>query len=296
VSDRTRVLHGALQLATFTIEQLAELTGIKAATVQSLVAHSRDLMEVVGSGDTRLRGTVAPGTLYRLRESGRARVSRDAVELAEKLRGTQRPSVAEVADTVTVALDSVESSIELSQLAVDRKSWEERAVVQLELARRLSALVKDYTPRASLRRRVVHLAGRLEGIELHLPEAPPVRAPAPPHESRKHRGPRTIWRSPNRRLFDAAEQRFVTLVDIRKLVNGLVEFVVIDKRGRGDITRSILLQIIADLERGQEPMLSREFLLELIRSYGATQSVVGGYLEYILKSLSGAQEDSSRAR
>ena len=297
VSDRARVLHGALQLVTFTIEQLAGLTGVKTTTVQSLVTHSRDLMEVVGSSQARPRGVVAPpGTLYRLRESGRARVARDAVELAESCQGSQRPSVDEVAQVTTVALEAVESSIELSQLADDPLPWQERAVVQLELARRLAVLVKDYSVRVSLRRRVVELAGRLDGIELRLPAPPPVRVSANAHEFRKHKGPRTIWRSPNRRLFDSAEQRFVTLSDIRKLVNGVIDFVVIDKRGRGDITRSILLQIISELERGEAPMLSQEFLSDVIRSYGDMQNVVGSYLEYILKSLTGGQEDSSRAR
>jgi polyhydroxyalkanoate synthesis repressor PhaR len=288
------VLHGALQLATFTIEQLAELTGVKPTAVQSLVTHSRDLMEVVEpppSAEARVQ--VIPGALYRLRESGRARVAREAVELSDRLRGPQRPPVAEVAQTVTVALEAVESSIELSRLAADQKSWQERAVVQLEVARRLAVLVKDYGARASLRRRVVQLATRLEGIELHLPAAPPVRKPPVP-EARKLKGPRTIWRSPNRRLFDAAEQRFVTLVDIRKLVNGLVDFVVIDKRGRGDITRSILLQIIAELEKGSEPLLTQEFLLELIRSYGEMQSLVARYLDHSLKLLNGGQEESLR--
>jgi polyhydroxyalkanoate synthesis repressor PhaR len=284
VSDRTRLLHGALQLTTFTVDQLAELTGIKPPTVQSLVAHSRDLMEVVTPGDAQ---TQCSATLYRLRESGRARVAREAIELTERLRGQQPSSISEIIQTATVVLDAAEASVELGESAGDRRIWEERAVVQLELARRLTVLVKDYDSRASLRRRVVKLAGQLEGIELRAPAAPPQRAPV--HELRKPKGPRTIWRSPNRRLYDATERRFITLEDIRKLVSGSVDFVVIDKRGRGDITRSILLQILAELEGGEQPVMSREFLSDVIRAYGSVQGSVGSYLELTLKLFAGGQ-------
>jgi polyhydroxyalkanoate synthesis repressor PhaR len=215
-------------------------------------------------------------------------VAREAVELAERLRGQQRLATSETAVAIGVVLDAVESSIDLSQSTDERPTWEERAVVQLELARRLTALVKNPVSRASLRRRVVQLAGRLEGIELHTPAAPPQRVPA--NESRVPMGPRTIWRSPNRRLYDALEKRFVTLEDIRKLVKASVEFVVIDKRGRGDITRSILLQILAELESGAEALMSREFLSDVIRAYGtAEEGSVGNYLELTLKLFSGGQ-------
>ncbi len=284
VSDRMRLLHGALQLATFTVEQLAQLTGIKPTTVQSLVAHSRDIMEVdPGEAPARERSE----RLYRLRESGRARIAREAVELAEGLHGQQPASASEAAATVTVVLDAVESSIELGRLAGDRRGWEERAVMQLELARRLAVLVEDPASRASLRRRVAQLAGHLEGIELHVPAPPPRRVPV--NESRRQNGPRTIWRSPNRRLYDAFERRFVTLEDVRKLVNASVDFVVIDKRGRGDITRSILLQILAELESGEEPLMSREFLSDVIRAYGNLHGTLGDYLELTLKLFSGGQ-------
>jgi polyhydroxyalkanoate synthesis repressor PhaR len=201
---------------------------------------------------------------------------------------------------VTAVLDAVESSIELGESAGERRAWEEHAVMQLELARRLTVLVNDYASRASLRRRVVQLAGRLEGVELRIPAAPPQRVPV--HESRKPKGPRTIWRSPNRRLYDATERRFITLEDIRKLVKGSVDFVVIDKRGRGDITRSILLQILAELEGGERPLMSREFLSDVIRAYGTVEGSVGSYLELTLKlfaggqGLTGAWEDVQQAQ
>ena len=47
-----------------------------------------------------------------------------------------------------------------------------------------------------------------------------------------------------------------------------IDFVVIDKKTQSDITRSILLQVIAEQEHGGEPLMSRDFLSQVIRSYG----------------------------
>ncbi len=95
---------------------------------------------------------------------------------------------------------------------------------------------------------------------------------------------RVIKKYPNRRLYDTVESRYITLADIRKLVVERVEFVVIDKKSQDDITRSILLQVIADQEHGVEPLMSRDFLSHIIRSYGASgQGMVGSYLEQSLK-------------
>ena len=61
---------------------------------------------------------------------------------------------------------------------------------------------------------------------------------------------------------------------------------VIDKKSQEDITRSILLQVIAEQEHGGEPLMSRDFLSQIIRSYGgATQGMIGSYLEQSLKLL-----------
>jgi polyhydroxyalkanoate synthesis repressor PhaR len=96
--------------------------------------------------------------------------------------------------------------------------------------------------------------------------------------------PRTIKKYPNRRLYDTVESRYITLADIRRLVIERIDFVVIDKKSQGDITRSILLQVIAEQEHGSEPLMSRDFLSQVIRSYGAaTRGVVGSYLEQSLR-------------
>lgn len=91
---------------------------------------------------------------------------------------------------------------------------------------------------------------------------------------------RIIKKYPNRRLYDTVESRYITLADIRRLVVDRVEFTVIDKKTQADITRIILLQVIAEQEHGSEPIMSREFLSQVIRSYGTSvQSGVAGALE-----------------
>jgi len=58
---------------------------------------------------------------------------------------------------------------------------------------------------------------------------------------------------PNRRLYDTVESRYITLDDVRRLVLERIEFCVIDKRSQQDITRPVLLQVIADQEQRTAP-------------------------------------------
>jgi len=100
--------------------------------------------------------------------------------------------------------------------------------------------------------------------------------------------PRTIKKYPNRRLYDTVESRYITLADIRRLVLERIDFVVIDKKSQSDITRSILLQVIAEQEHDGEPLMSRDFLSQVIRSYGGTtRGLVGPYLEQSLRQFAG---------
>lgn len=108
--------------------------------------------------------------------------------------------------------------------------------------------------------------------------------------------PRVIKKYPNRRLYDTVESRYITLADIRRLVVEHIDFVVIDKKSQADITRSILLQVIAEQEHAGEPVMSRDFLSQVIRTYGGQlQGVVGSYLEQSLK-LFNAQQREMRDR
>jgi polyhydroxyalkanoate synthesis repressor PhaR len=93
-----------------------------------------------------------------------------------------------------------------------------------------------------------------------------------------------IRKYPNRRLYDTTESRYVTLADVRRLVIERVDFVVLDRKTQQDITRSILLQVIAEQEGGGESLMSRDFLSQVIRSYGnGLQELVGHYLDESLR-------------
>jgi polyhydroxyalkanoate synthesis repressor PhaR len=103
--------------------------------------------------------------------------------------------------------------------------------------------------------------------------------------------PRVIKKYPNRRLYDTVESRYITLADIRRLVIEKIDFVVIDKKSQEDITRAILLQVISEQEHQGEPLMSQDFLAQVIRSYGgAMQGVVGSYLEQSLKLFNTQQQ------
>jgi polyhydroxyalkanoate synthesis repressor PhaR len=105
--------------------------------------------------------------------------------------------------------------------------------------------------------------------------------------------PRVIKKYPNRRLYDTVESRYITLSDVRKLVVERVEFVVIDKKSQEDITRCILLQVIAELEQAADPLMSRDFLSQIICSHDANaHDMIGSYLEQSFKLFSAHQRDA----
>ncbi len=107
------------------------------------------------------------------------------------------------------------------------------------------------------------------------------------------KAPRVIRKYPNRRLYDTVESRYVTLADIRRLVVERIDFVVLDRKSQQDITRSILLQVIAEQEGGgAESLMSRDFLSQVIRSYGSgLQDFVGRYLDESLQLFAREQRD-----
>ncbi|MEG3639359.1 polyhydroxyalkanoate synthesis repressor PhaR [Magnetococcus sp. PR-3] len=92
--------------------------------------------------------------------------------------------------------------------------------------------------------------------------------------------PRIIKKYPNRRLYDTETSEFVTLEGIQKLVVEGVVFKVIDSKSGSDVTRTILLQVIADEEEKGDPVFSTDFLTMIIRLYGgAMQSFTGDFLK-----------------
>ena len=92
--------------------------------------------------------------------------------------------------------------------------------------------------------------------------------------------PRIIKKYPNRRLYDTAISSYITLADVKNLVLDGVDFQVVDAKTKLDLTRSILLQIIAEEEEGGEPIFSTGLLAQIIRSYGGSeQNMLTSYLE-----------------
>lgn len=95
---------------------------------------------------------------------------------------------------------------------------------------------------------------------------------------------RVIKKYPNRRLYDTHISRYITLEEVRQLVLNHVRFRVEDKRTKEDITRSILLQVIAEQEEGGNPIFSSDLLTHIIRFYGdPMQSSISRYLELSLR-------------
>ena len=94
---------------------------------------------------------------------------------------------------------------------------------------------------------------------------------------------RVIKKYPNRRLYDTEISKYITIEDVKKLVLEGVDFIVKDVKTDEDLTRSILLQIIAEQEHQDEPMFSTRTLTHLIRFYG--NSYQSAFTEYLQKSL-----------
>jgi polyhydroxyalkanoate synthesis repressor PhaR len=94
---------------------------------------------------------------------------------------------------------------------------------------------------------------------------------------------RVIKKYPNRRLYDTAESRYITLADIRDIVMQGHGITVIDKQTGCDITRSILLHVIGEQEQHGDPLLSEAFLSQVVRAHGAVPS--GFLARHLEKSL-----------
>jgi polyhydroxyalkanoate synthesis repressor PhaR len=102
---------------------------------------------------------------------------------------------------------------------------------------------------------------------------------------------RLIKKYANRRLYDASQSRHITLDDIRELiVKGEKIKVVEDKTGK-DLTRHILLQVIAEQEQFGRPVLSTTVLESIIRLYGnSTQGLLASFLERSVETFLMQQE------
>ncbi|MGC1523974.1 MAG: polyhydroxyalkanoate synthesis repressor PhaR [Steroidobacteraceae bacterium] len=102
---------------------------------------------------------------------------------------------------------------------------------------------------------------------------------------------RLIRKYSNRRLYDTADSRHVTLDDLRQLIVSGEKIKVIDDKSGADLTRSVLLQIISEQEQFGSPVLGAELLEMIIRFYGGPmQALLSRYLEQAFTTMLQQQE------
>lgn len=94
---------------------------------------------------------------------------------------------------------------------------------------------------------------------------------------------RIIKKYPNRRLYDTEVSKYITMEDLKKLVLAGTDFTVVDVKTEEDLTRSVLLQIIAEQEHGGDPIFSTDTLTQIIRFYG--DSIQGVASQFLTQSL-----------
>ena len=105
---------------------------------------------------------------------------------------------------------------------------------------------------------------------------------------------RVIKKYPNRRLYDTEISSYVTLEDVRQLIIDGESFEVREAKTGKDLTRAVLLQIIAEHEDIDSPIFSTQLLTQVIRFYGdSLQGYIGGYLE---RSVAMFNEQQSQLR
>lgn len=108
---------------------------------------------------------------------------------------------------------------------------------------------------------------------------------------------RIIKKYPNRRLYDTKDSKYITLEDVKKLVLSGIEFCVKDVKSDEDLTRNILLQIIAEQEQHDgDPFFSTELLTQIIQSYGnSVQSMAGEFIEKSMQLFVEQQKEMQQA-
>ena len=92
---------------------------------------------------------------------------------------------------------------------------------------------------------------------------------------------RELKKYPNRRLYDLTDSVYVTVEDVRKMILKGDSIKVQDSKDGNDITRSVLLQILAEQEsEGHEPVLTNRAIEQIIRFYGEDfGGLVSRYIE-----------------
>jgi len=97
---------------------------------------------------------------------------------------------------------------------------------------------------------------------------------------------RIIKKYANRRLYDTGSSSYITLDDLKELIASGVRVKVLDAKTKKDISREVLLQLVAEQESLGRPILSETILTSLIRFYDhPMQKLASNYLETALGQL-----------
>ncbi len=96
--------------------------------------------------------------------------------------------------------------------------------------------------------------------------------------------PRIIKKYQNRCLYDTSQSKYISLADLKELVTEGESFEVREVKTDKDITRQVLLQIIAEEENEGNPLFTTDVLMRFIRMYG--DSVQDSFSSYMEQSLS----------
>jgi len=104
---------------------------------------------------------------------------------------------------------------------------------------------------------------------------------------------RVLKKYPNRRIYDPETSKFVALAEIRQMIIDRESIQVVHSKSGKDLTRSVLMQVITEMEQeGHASLLTNRVLEELIRFYGdKIVAMMGPYLEQqILQSLASQEQ------
>jgi polyhydroxyalkanoate synthesis repressor PhaR len=97
---------------------------------------------------------------------------------------------------------------------------------------------------------------------------------------------RIIKKYANRRLYDTESSSYITLDDLKELIVSGNSIEVQDAKTKKDISREVLLQLVAEQESLGRPILNEVILTSLIRFYDhPMQKLASGYLETALGQL-----------
>ena len=105
---------------------------------------------------------------------------------------------------------------------------------------------------------------------------------------------RIIKKYANRRLYDTEASRYITLEELKELIASGEKIRVTGAKSGKNLTREVLLQLVAEQESLGRPILNEAILIALIRYYDhPMQKLASSYVEAALGQLREHQENLS---